>query len=83
MGSGSCWTRGKLFVSFKLFPRFRDAPISKVIRLERPSSEHLYWPDLDIDLAVESIEHPERYPLVSAVRPNFPLQRPGRRATRR
>jgi hypothetical protein len=27
--------------------------------------EHLYWPDLDIDLSVESIEHPERFPLVS------------------
>ena len=24
---------------------------------------HLYWPDLDIDLAVESIEHSEKYPL--------------------
>jgi hypothetical protein len=26
---------------------------------------HLYWPDLDIDLAVESIRHPEQFPLVS------------------
>jgi hypothetical protein len=26
---------------------------------------HLRWPDLDVDLSVESIEHPERYPLVS------------------
>jgi hypothetical protein len=29
----------------------------------------LYWPDLDIDLAVDSIEHPEQYPLVSQVKP--------------
>jgi hypothetical protein len=28
---------------------------------------HLYWPDLDIDLAVESIRHPEKFPLVSRV----------------
>jgi hypothetical protein len=25
----------------------------------------LHWPDLDVDLHVDSIEHPERYPLVA------------------
>ena len=25
--------------------------------------EHFYWPDLDADLELESIEHPEKYPL--------------------
>jgi hypothetical protein len=29
--------------------------------------DHLYWPDLDVDLAVESIRNPERFPLVSRV----------------
>jgi hypothetical protein len=29
------------------------------------SPGHLYWPDLDVDLAVESIFHPDRFPLVS------------------
>ena len=29
----------------------------------RPQPGHLYWPELDVDLSVESIEHPERYPL--------------------
>jgi hypothetical protein len=38
-------------------------------------SEHLFWPDLDVDLAVDSIHHPERYPLVSRVESNKPLQR--------
>jgi hypothetical protein len=42
--------------------------------LDAFSPHHLYWPDLDIDLAVESIEHPERYPLVSRARPNERLQ---------
>src|SRR3546814_7518272 len=32
-----------------------------------PSPQHLYWPDLDIDLAVDSIRHPERFPLVSRI----------------
>lgn len=73
----------ELFLSFDLFPWFREAPIGEVLRVERPSPEHLYWPDLDVDLAVDSIEHPERFPLVSEARPNSPLQRTGRRAAGR
>ena len=55
----------ELFVAFKQFPWFRDASIRAITNVQLPSPHHLYWPDLDIDLAVESIEHPERYPLVS------------------
>ena len=33
--------------------------------VELPSPHHLPWPALDIDLAVESIRHPEKFPLVS------------------
>lgn len=55
----------ELFVPFSEFPWFREASIAEIARVELPSPHHLYWPDLDIDLAVESIRHPERYPLVS------------------
>ena len=55
----------ELFLAFANFPWFRDASIEALTAVERPSLQHLYWPKLDIDLAVESIEHPERYPLVS------------------
>ncbi len=57
------------FVSFKEFPWFEDASIGEISRVELPSAHHLYWPDLDIDLAVDSLTHPERYPLVSQVPP--------------
>jgi Protein of unknown function (DUF2442) len=73
----------ELFLPFDLFPWFQDAPIGKILKVELQSPGHLYWPDLDIDLAVESIDHPERFPLVSQVRPNRALQRPGRRTARR
>jgi hypothetical protein len=55
----------ELFLPFEHFPWFRSAPVEAILNVERPRSHHLYWPTLDIDLAVESIEHPERYPLVS------------------
>jgi hypothetical protein len=55
----------ELFAPFAAFPWFRDASIGQILGVERPSAGHLYWPQLDVDLAVESIEHPEEYPLVS------------------
>jgi hypothetical protein len=60
----------ELFVPFQHFPWFRDASIRAITNVQLPSPHHLYWPDLDIDLAVESIEHPERYPLVSKAEPD-------------
>lgn len=59
----------ELFVSFEHFPWFKDVPIGKLLHVELPQPHHLYWPDLDIDLAVESLDHPERFPLVSRVQP--------------
>ncbi len=55
----------ELFVPFDKFPWFKDAPVGSILKVEQPHPGHLYWPDLDIDLAVESIEHPERFPLIS------------------
>lgn len=57
----------EFFLSFDAFPWFCDASIGKVVHVELASPQHLYWPELDIDLAVESIRHPERCPLVSHV----------------
>jgi hypothetical protein len=53
----------ELFLPFTEFPWFESAPIGAVLNVERPHPHHLYWPTLDVDLAVESIESPERYPL--------------------
>jgi hypothetical protein len=55
----------ELFVPFSSFPWFRDASIGKLTEVELPSPHHLYWPALDVDLAVDSIRHPEQFPLVS------------------
>jgi hypothetical protein len=58
----------EVFAAFEHFPWFREASIADLLRVERPSPHHLYWPTLDIDLALESLEHPDRYPLLSRVR---------------
>ena len=59
----------ELFLAFKKFPWFKDAPLAHILNVVLPHPTHLYWPDVDVDLALESIEFPERFPLVSRVRP--------------
>jgi hypothetical protein len=58
------WTKGKeLFLDYTNFPWFKDASVGKILRVEESTPGHFYWPELDIDLTVESIEHPERFPV--------------------
>ena len=57
----------EVFMPYEQFPWFREATIGKIVHVEVPSPNHLYWPELDVDLEVESILFPERYPLVSRV----------------
>ena len=55
----------ELLLPFEHFPWFKSATVEQISNVERPSPEHLYWPNLDVDLAVESIRHPEAFPLIS------------------
>ena len=59
----------EVFLPFKDFPWFRDAPVAGVLHVERPQPHHLYWPVLDIDLDLKSILDPRRFPLISRERP--------------
>ena len=74
-------SEGEVFVPFEKFPWFRAAPVSRVLNVRRLSADHLRWPDLDVDLHVESLRHPERFPLVGSG--NASLARPRRRASTR
>ena len=51
------------FMPYEKFPWFKDAAIEAVLKVEEPSPGHFFWPDLDVDLTPEIIEHPERFPL--------------------
>jgi hypothetical protein len=55
----------ELFLPFEEFPWFRKASVEAILKVERPRPHHLYWPDLDVDLSVDSIENPDKYPLKS------------------
>ena len=55
----------ELFMSYEEFPWFKDQPVKSIINIEEPSPGHFYWPDIDVDLTLETIEHPEKFPLKS------------------
>ena len=48
----------ELFVAYTDFPWFKQATIEQITTIEWPSADHLYWPLLDVDLAVASIRDP-------------------------
>ncbi len=54
-----------LFLPFEKVPWFRSAAVEAILEVQRPQPDHLYWPQLDVDLTADSIERPERYPLTS------------------
>lgn len=49
---------------FRDFPWFKDARISSIYNVKLLSHSHLHWPDLDVDLDLESLKNPDQYPLV-------------------
>lgn len=53
----------ELFLPYGEFPWFQDATVRELTHVELPGTNHLYWPELDVDLSVDSIRHPEKYPL--------------------
>ena len=55
----------ELLVPFTQFPWFRKATIDQLSDVQWPTPDHLYWPQLDVDLSVESIRNPEAFPLGS------------------
>lgn len=53
------------FLSFENFPWFRKASVAAIQNVELLNEHHLHWPDLDIDLAVQSVKDPSQFPLVA------------------
>ena len=52
------------FLSYNRIPWMQDAPIRSVLNIKMSGPTAIEWPDLDVDLEIESLRHPERYPLV-------------------
>ena len=52
------------FVSYNRLPWMKDASIRSVLNVQMAGANAIEWPDLDVDLEINSLKHPEQYPLV-------------------
>jgi hypothetical protein len=60
------WVAGQEhFLYFEQCPWFRKATLSQLFAVELHHGEHLYWPELDVELHLDRIAHPEKYPLIA------------------
>jgi len=51
------------FLSYKDYPYFKDQTLRAIQNVHLLHGYHLYWPELDVDLEIDNLEHPEKYPL--------------------
>jgi hypothetical protein len=55
--------RKEYFLPYSEFPYFENMSIRSIFNVEFSHGFHLYWPELDIDLTIDNLDHPEKYPL--------------------
>ena len=53
----------ELFMPFEQFPWFKKATVEAILNVVEEHPGSFNWPDLDVDLGIDSIRHPEKYPL--------------------
>lgn len=54
----------KFLLDYFEYPWFKNAKVEDVLNFEyKQKSEHLRWPNLDVDLCLDGVRHPEKYPL--------------------
>lgn len=53
----------EFFLPFTRYPWFKKATIAQIYDFKFYRGHHFHWPKLDIDITLESLENPERFPL--------------------
>jgi len=52
------------FVAFSDYPAFKNVPVDQIFNLQSTGNTQLRWPDIDVDIEIEALENPERFPLL-------------------
>lgn len=62
------FVKGKeYFLSYKDYPYFKDQILKAIQNVQLLHGYHLYWPELDVDLEIDNLENPEKYPLQAKI----------------
>jgi len=59
-----CIKDKEYFLPYSDFPWFKEGKIKEILNVQLLHGYHLYWPELDIDLEIDSLENPQSYPLI-------------------
>jgi len=51
------------FLPYDEYPWFRDAKVKEILNVVLLRGHHLNWPELDVDLEIDTLENPQNYPL--------------------
>lgn len=54
---------GDFFLNYNDFPWFKNASVNDVFDVEMEGDSAVRWDKLNVDLEIESILHPEKYPV--------------------
>jgi len=55
----------EFFMPYEEFPWFQDSKVKDILAVEQPRYGHFYWRNLDVDLTIDMIKNPHRFPLCS------------------
>ena len=55
------------FLDYATYPFFRHKTIEAIQKVRLLHGFHLHWPDLDVDLEIDNLENPAKYPLTSKI----------------
>ena len=58
-----CIKNKEYFLPYADYPWFKEAKVKEIINVNLLHEYHLFWPDLDVDLEINSLENPQNYPL--------------------
>ncbi len=54
----------EFFLPFTEYPWFKKATVGQIFNVKISHETHLHWPSLDVDLDIETLQHPEKYSLI-------------------
>ncbi len=50
------------FLSYEDYPYFQEKTIKSIQKVQLLHAYHLYWSELDVDLGLDNLENPQKYP---------------------
>lgn len=52
------------YLNYTEYPWFKKATVDQISNLKFKHNHHLSWPDINVEIELESLIHKEKYPLI-------------------